>query len=925
MKKFLICLLAVLVLGLCVLTMTPSVQAEEAEEVVLYHCKCGNKHSTALTDGEITWKEGTEKCYGGCDGVILEWTPWGATSNKNAGNYYFVQDYTSARAFTSSVIAGATINVDMNGYNILVTSSARAININQGNVSFCNTKTTGGSVCGYGSAANAATIYQWGSSSLTLYGVDISCYNGGNSIKNGGAVYVGDTASFTTYGGSITGCAVSENGGTIFAKAGVNLSLNGTTVSGGTATKNGGNIYVEDKRTGTFELKSCTVFGGVATENGGNIWLGTVVADGPLAKLQSTKLYGGTAASGGSLFMKCKLALNSSSVGVGPDSTELGGVATNRGGNVFIMDAELVMNGSAVIAYGDSGSSKGGNVFIGGTAGAGKLTMNDDSLIKNGKTTGDGGNIYIETIKLSDDTYTGGQLSMGGNSSITGGDATGFGGNVYMANGSAVLIGSSYIAGGGIDGTYGTSSAKAACVDGGNVYIDTPATFVMEGSANVRNGMVHGGNQSGNFMLKGTLFIGGNAQVYGGLYGVQKRNIHMLSGASLNIYGNAKVDGGITAMGGSVILSGNATVDTYKDGRADRTIYLAKSVSVDATLLSKKAVVKIYDSASGARKIADVTADQAWIKSAVSLMDTNKLTGYVLSREKDAEGNVTLWLREASNVAAGVMAGEEGIYDYAAYTDAYNAVGETGAVVLYADVDGAVIDKNILLNLNGHHMTNVTIAEGVTLCGLDSTTDDYDCSNGYGTITLSENNKGTIATNIKTTAAQIGSIKRYLAVTEEGVTSFHRFYMGITHISLRPGVTGVGYKAVFCGDSVVQKQVESYGYNLWVADSNKYMAAKSVLESGKTITMRLQNFDVANYGESKVNATVFMQFKNGISVESSVCSYTLRSLVEQINAAVDSFSSSQMSALQTMCKNNEAGMSGWDIGNILNWTAAEAA
>lgn len=925
MKKILICLLAVLVLGLCVLTLTPNAQAEETEEVVLYHCKCGNKHSTALTDGEITWKEGTEKCYGGCDGVILEWTPWGATSNKNAGNYYFVQDYTSARAFTSGDIAGVTINVDMNGYNILVTSAARAININNGNVSICNTKTTGGSVCGYGSVSNAATIYQWGSSTLTLYGIDVSCYNGGNSIKNGGAVYVGDTASFTTYGGSITGCTVSENGGAIFAKAGVNLSLNGTTVSGGTATKNGGNIYVEDKRTGSFELKSCTVFGGTATENGGNIWLGTVVEEGPLAKVQGGKLYGGTAASGGSLLTKCRLALNSGSIGVGPDNAEVGGVATNRGGNVFIMDAELVMNGSAVIAYGDSGSSKGGNVFIGGTAGTGKLTMNDDSLIKNGKTTGDGGNVYIETIKLADDTYTGGQLSMGSNSSITSGDAAGFGGNVYMANGTAVLTGSSYIAGGGIDGTYGTSSAKAACVDGGNVYIDTPATFVMEGSANVRNGMVTGGNQSGNFMLKGTLFIGGNAQVYGGLYGVQKRNIHMLSGASLNIYGNAKVDGGITAMSGTVTLSGNATVDTYKDGRVDRTIYLAKSVSVDATLLSKKAVVKIYDSAVSERKIADVKADQTWIKSAVSLMDTNKLTGYVLSREKDADGNVTLWLREASNVAAGASASEEGVYDYATYADAYTAAGETGTVVLYANVDGAVIDKNILLDLNGHHMTGLSVAEGVTLRGMDSTTDDYDCTDGYGTITLSENNKGTIATNIKTTAAQAGSVKRYLTVTEEGVTSFHRYYMGITHITIRPGVTGVGYKAVFSGDSVVRDQVVSYGYNLWVADGNKITASKSVLESGKTITMRLQNFDVANYGEADINATVFMQFKNGVSVETSTYSYTLRSLVEHINAAVDSLAASQMSALQIMCKKNETVMSGWNISNILDWTNTEAA
>jgi hypothetical protein len=306
-------------------------------------------------------------------------------------------------------------------------------------------------------------------------------------------------------------------------------------------------------------------------------------------------------------------------------------------------------------------------------------------------------------------------------------------------------------------------------------------------------------------------------------------------------------------------------------------------------------------------------------------MDTNKLTDYVLSREKDADGNVTLWLREASNVAAGASTSEEGVYDYATYADAYTAAGETGTVVLYADVDGAVIDKNILLDLNGHHMTGLTVAEGVTLRGMDSTTDDYDCTEGYGTIVLSENNKGTIATNIKTTAAQAGSVKSYLAVTEEGVTSFHRFYMGVTHISIRPGVTGVGYKAVFSGDSVVQNQVVSYGYNLWVADGNKHTSAKSVLESGKTITMRLQNFDVANYGEANVNATVFMQFKNGVNVESATYSYTLRSLVEQINTAVASFTDAQMSALQSMCKNNEAAMSGWDISNILNWTAAEVA
>ena len=97
------------------------------------------------------------------------------------------------------------------------------------------------------------------------------------------------------------------------------------------------------------------------------------------------------------------------------------------------------------------------------------------------------------------------------------------------------------------------------------------------------------------------------------------------------------------------------------------------------------------------------------------------------------------------------------------------------------------------------------------------------------------------------------------------------------------------------------------------------------MESGKTVSLRLQNFDVANYGEADVNATVFMQFKNGVNVESSTYSYTLRSLVEQINGLVDSFTDAQMSALKAMCENNASAMSGWDIANILNWTATETA
>lgn len=922
MKKTLICLLAVLALSLCVLTLTPNARAEEASDPILYHCKCGNKHSTALDGGEITWKEGTTECYDACDGVILEWTPWGADSNKNAGNYYFVQDYTTARGFTSSAIDGLTINVDMNGYNILVTSAARAVNIQYGNVTFCNTKTTGGSVCGYGSAKDAAAIYQWGASSLTLYGVDVSCYNGGNSIKNGGAVYVNDTASFTTYGGSITGCAVSNGtvaayGGTLFVKKTANVSLNGTTISGGSVAGSGGNIYVEDGRTGSFTMNGCVVYGGTATQYanaagnkdtgyGGNIYLGTVAADGPLAIMADSTVYGGTAVSGGSLMTKCRLAMQGGSIGIDTEGNEAGGVATNRGGSVFINNCELVMNLGAVIAGGNSGSSNGGNIYIHST-GSGALTMNHTSTVKNGYTSGNGGNVYVNN----------GTVTMTGNSSITGGDATNLGGNVVMVEGSFAMKGASYIAGGGVGGVYGTETAKGTCKDGGNVYIGAAATFTMEGTGNVRNGMVTGnGSQTANFMVNGTLNIGGSSQVYGGIVGAQKRNIHVFSGGTLNISGNAKVDGGITAAGGTVKLSGDITVDTYKDSREDRTIYLAAAVVLDATGLGENAVVKLYDSATatGGRKLATVTSEQTGIKSTVSILGT-KLSGWVITRERDADGNVTLWLREEANVAASAST-SEGYYDYASFADALQA--SDGTVILLNDVDGATVSKSILLDLNGNNMTNAVIPAGVTVSGKDSATDDYDCTDGYGT--LSGTVEGEIAHDIKTT----GTVKRYLAVCEDGVYSFHRFYLGITHMSLKPGVTGVGYKAVFYGDSKVAQQLSGYGYNLWLDGFDKVVNASkdgATFVSGNVLTLRLQNFDVAAYGDTGVNANVFVTLKDGKTITSSGYSYTLKGLLEQVDTMLEQLSDTQIAALQTMCKNNIEAMNGWSISNILNWTA----
>ncbi len=67
--------------------------------------------------------------------------------------------------------------------------------------------------------------------------------------------------------------------------------------------------------------------------------------------------------------------------------------------------------------------------------------------------------------------------------------------------------------------------------------------------------------------------------------------------------------------------------------------------------------------------------------------------------------------------------------------------------------------------------------------------------------------EGNCATHYKTECA--GKIRRYLTVAESNGISFHRFYVGIQSVSLKPAITGFGYKAVFAGDEKVQAMLEN--------------------------------------------------------------------------------------------------------------------
>ena len=202
---------------------------------------------------------------------------------------------------------------------------------------------------------------------------------------------------------------------------------------------------------------------------------------------------------------------------------------------------------------------------------------------------------------------------------------------------------------------------------------------------------------------------------------------------------------------------------------------------------------------------------------------------------------MTLAVMPMAFAAEGDVASVNGV-GYTTVQDAVDAAN--GAVVtLLADSDETVtVSGDLYLDLNGKTLAGLTITDG-TLYGMDSTTDKYDNAEGCGKISQIT---GSYAADYKNADA-----KRYLAIKEDSGLSFHRFYVGITKISLDPTVTGYGYKAEFYGDTKVRAQMDSIGYRLGLDGHNPITRTTDTFKN--VLTLRIKNFDVANYGDTAVN------------------------------------------------------------------------
>lgn len=228
---------------------------------------------------------------------------------------------------------------------------------------------------------------------------------------------------------------------------------------------------------------------------------------------------------------------------------------------------------------------------------------------------------------------------------------------------------------------------------------------------------------------------------------------------------------------------------------------------------------------------------------------------------------------------------------------------------LNKDLTAAVaLDRDLYVDLNGFDMTGTVQTNGYKVYGMDSSTDGYSCESlGYFNCTDSG---GLVIPEAFVRRDQ----KRYAALETADGYSFHRFYMGITHATVKPSAEGVGYKALFMADDMLASAIDSYGFVLRLGENTPVKAEKNQFVSGETVTLRVERYNASRWGETALYARAYVTI-GGQTVESAACEYSLRQIMEQINSNADTLTEDQKTALSAWIENTPV-MQTWNVENL---------
>lgn len=376
--------------------------------------------------------------------------------------------------------------------------------------------------------------------------------------------------------------------------------------------------------------------------------------------------------------------------------------------------------------------------------------------------------------------------------------------------------------------------------------------------------------------------VNGGTNIYGSV-------IYTHYGSTLNIYGGNFTGKG-TSNGGVIVAANDGAPDLNDDG----------IVSNEEKNQATPSVFNFYNGIIYGSQSATKNSTVVSYHSAVIYWHSGQLRGGLVGGIQEAAV-----IMEGNRLIPG---------SYITLENAIAKATDGRFVRLISDIEENItISGSVYLDLNGYNLSGITV-EG-TLYAFDTTGGGVlSCT---GTPVLQHTYNGV----------------SYMALPNAGSWSFHHGSAQITKISLKPGNSGMGYKAQFEADDVLARSIQSYGYQLWLEGYPIHTYSSKEFVSGKELTLRLQNVmssdnDLLTNLENasmKVHARAFVRLNDGTMIQSAVASYDLRQMLELADTHYSTFTDVQKDALQTMFTNYENILIGWDIPNIIGWTQVDAA
>lgn len=357
----------------------PTLAADTAHS----HPICGEAHADI---GDHT---------GACEAVA--WTAWNGTdpipydADSKTAYVYLAGEVT--RDVTLDIEAGYTLYLCLDGHSMTSSATDKEVIYARNGANFILCDCTGGGKITHSPnvTGRGVRVSQGGSNkaSFTMYGGEIS----GNHHGGNGAGIETQNGTVTMYGGTISDnhvvAASNYGGGGVCAHSGGRFTMYGGTISNNESTIDGG--------------------GGVTVWGGGLV----TIAGGTISGNKATE-------DGGGIYTNGTLTISGNSV---IENNE-----AENGGGVFYHGtySSMTISGSAKIA-GNTATGNGGGVCF--ENGKGTLMLNGGSITGN-TATGNGGGVY----------FKGGAFNISGNLDISGNKKSGADNNVYLPDNKSITV-----------------------------------------------------------------------------------------------------------------------------------------------------------------------------------------------------------------------------------------------------------------------------------------------------------------------------------------------------------------------------------------------------------------------------------------------------------------------------------------------------